>query len=101
MIGQLKLRDAFLDRASRDAKEVFAFGFGEAPISLRDIRRDGSRGTVELIDEETVAALKLFGGGADGIREVDGFLVDEEFLEGECHKSLVRRRRDGLEVTDC
>ena len=31
------------------------------------------------------------------IAEVDGLVVDEKLLEGECRDSLRRRRRDGLD----
>jgi hypothetical protein len=45
-----------------------------------------------LVNEEAVAALKLFSGRADLIGEVDGLLVDEELFEGERHGSLQRWR---------
>jgi hypothetical protein len=38
--GELELGDAFLDGGTRDTQEVFAFGFGEAAITLGDVRRD-------------------------------------------------------------
>jgi len=40
---------------------------------------------IELVDEEPVAASELFGSCADGVREIDSILVDEQVFESESH----------------
>jgi hypothetical protein len=52
-------------------------------IVLGNVGCDRERSAIELVDEETVTTMKLFGSAADGICEVDGLLVGKEYLEGE------------------
>ena len=53
---------------------------------------DTYRGAVELIDQEAVAALKLFSNDANGVREVNGLLVDQQFLKSEGYEGILTRR---------
>src|SRR5690606_5366356 len=62
-----------------------------------NICSDGKCGPVELIDEKAITPSELFGELADSVSEVDGLLVDDQFLEGKIHeeeggKSRVDRR---------
>jgi hypothetical protein len=38
-----------------------------------------------LVREETVSAREVLGRDTDLVGEINGFLVDEEFFECECH----------------
>ena len=74
---------AFLDRAPGDAKEVFAIGNGEPPVALGDVGGDGERRSVELIDQEAVAAWKLLGELTDTVGEINRLLINDQLLESE------------------
>ena len=84
--GQFKEWDAFVDGAAGDAEEVFAVGLCEAAVAFGDVGGDGRGGAVELVSEEAVAAGEIFGSQADLVCEIDGLLVDDEFLEREGHR---------------
>ena len=84
--GQFQQRDAFLDRTAGNAEEVFAIGLCEATVAFGDVGGDGDRRTIQLICEETVAACEVFGSQADLVCEIDGFLVDDQFLKREGHR---------------
>ncbi len=84
-LGQFQERHAFLDRAAGDAEEVSAVGFGEATGASGDVGGDREGGAVELIDGEAIAARESLGAGEDLVGEVDGFLLNDEFLEAERH----------------
>ena len=88
--GEFEEGNAFLDRAAGDAEEVFSVGFREAAVAFGDVGGDGEGGAVELVGEEAVAAGEGFGSGADLVCEIDGSLVDDEFLEGESHRRGLR-----------
>jgi len=55
---KLKLRDAFLDRATRDTKEVFVVRLGKSTIAFRDVESDARFNLVGLM---VVTSRKLFG----------------------------------------
>jgi hypothetical protein len=69
--GKFKQRHAFLNRPTGDAEENLSIWFGESAISFSDVRCDGETGSIELIDEESIAARKRFCCGANGVGEVD------------------------------
>ncbi len=52
-----------------------------------------------MIDEVAVTARELLGKLADGVGEVDGFLIDDELLEGECHVRPEDERGESREET--
>ncbi len=86
-------------RATRNPEEVLPIRFGESPVAFGDVRGDGERGTIQLIDEKTVAPWKLFGVLAYGVGEVDRLLGDKQLLEGECHHSgLMKSGESGKET---
>ena len=82
-LGQLKERNALLDRPARDAEEVLSIGLGEAPVAFGDVRRDGYGCAVELICQEVETTLELAGEPGDLIGEIDPI-----------------GRADGLEVSE-
>ena len=90
---QFEQGHAFLDRASRNPKEVPSIGFGEPAVSFGNVGGDGERGTVELVDEKTVTAWKAFGALTNCVSEVDRILVDDELFEGERHEPGPRFRK--------
>jgi hypothetical protein len=97
-------RNAFLHRASGNGEKVPTVGlcesavaFGqigsdresgaiqlvdcEAAISFGDVGRDRESGPIQLVNKKAVTTLEPLGVGADLIGEVQGLLVDQEFLE--------------------
>ena len=55
-------------------------------MTLGIVGRDQNVVAMELIHQESIAAGELFGGGPVRVSEVDNLLIDEEFLEKECHE---------------
>lgn len=82
---QFEQRHTFLGRAAGNSKKVASIGLRETPIALSDVGGNGKGRPAELIDKKCVAAWKGLGMRADLIGELNGFLVDGEFLERECH----------------
>ena len=70
-------------------KKVGTIGFEPVTSALRNVGRDRQRSTVEVINKEPVAALKLLGASAILIGRVELFLVDEELLGVGRHGSLL------------
>jgi hypothetical protein len=63
----------------------------EPAVALGDVGRNRKGGSIELVDEKSVTTRELLARGADGIGEVDGFLVDDQFLETERHAAQRRK----------
>ena len=60
MLSKFKLRN-ILGPSHGDAAEVLEVSSGETAVPLGDVGRDRKRGTIELVDQEAVTALELFG----------------------------------------
>ena len=60
-----------MDGTTRDDEKVLAIGFGESSVAFGDICRDGESGTVELVNQESIASGEFFGDNANLIGEVD------------------------------
>ena len=65
----------------RLARIVLAVGFRESSVAFGDISGDRGSGAVELVAQETVAAGKLLGSGADFVGKIESFLVDKQLFE--------------------
>jgi hypothetical protein len=97
--SQLEQRHALLDRTPRNAKEILPVRLGEPPIPLGNIRRDGQRGPVQLINEETVPASKLLRRGTDAVREINRLLVDDQLLKLESQLADPEKEKRSEEET--
>jgi hypothetical protein len=72
-------RNTFLNGSASDTKEVSAMGFGESPVAFGYVGGNRKGGAIKLIDQKPVSAVEILRVLADGIGEVDGFLVDDRF----------------------
>jgi len=79
--GQFEQWDAFLHGVAVDAEEVLAVGLCEAAVAFGDVGGNRKGGAVQLISEEAIAAGEVFGTPADWVCEINGLLVDDQFLE--------------------
>jgi hypothetical protein len=59
---------------------------GEPAVPLVDGRGNREGGSVQWINEKTVAAAELLGVAANVVGKVDGLLVDDELFEGESRR---------------
>ncbi len=89
--SEFEYRYTFLNRSASNDEEVLAIGFGESAIALGDVGGDREGGTVELVDQKSVATGELFGGRTDLVGKVDGLLVDQQLFELERHSAAPRR----------
>ena len=78
-----------MHRPSGDTKEMLPVRFCESSIALGNVRRDGCAGTVQLISEEVISLWKILSYRDDRLREIDGFLVNFEFLEQKSHEEFI------------
>ena len=95
--GEFQQWHALLHAAAGDSEEVLAICFCEAAVAFGDIGSDGDSGAVELIAEKEVAARESLRQRGDVVREIDGLLLDSEFLEEERHGqsfTRVERRKE-------
>jgi hypothetical protein len=90
--SQLQQRYALLHGTARDPEEVSPICLCGAAISSGDVGRDRASGPIQLVKKKAVTTLEPLGMGADLVREVDGLLVDQEFLEVERHGALLLSR---------
>ncbi len=81
--SKLKKGHTFLRKAPSDPEEISSVACGEAAVAFGEVSGNRQRGAIELIDREPITAREGLGKGADRFGEIDGFLVDEEFLEHE------------------
>jgi hypothetical protein len=72
-------RNTFLNRSASDTNIVSAIGFGESPLAIAYVGGNRKGGAIKLIDQKPVSAVEILRVLADGIRELDGFLVDDRF----------------------
>ncbi len=70
----------------RDSEEVSSVGLGESTIAFSDVCRYREGGSIELKGEKPVSASEFLGVFADRIGEIDGLLIDQQFLEAEGHE---------------
>ncbi len=96
--GHVQQRDALLHAPAGDAEKALAVGLREAAVSFGDVGGDEDGGSVELVGEEEVTAGEGLGGRADGVGERYGFLVDDEFFEGEGDEVSVTEESRELKV---
>lgn len=89
---QFQQRDAFLNRSSSDPKEILAIRLGKAAVALSKVCGDGKCGPIELIGKEAITPSEILRELADSVSEVDGLLIDNQFLKGEGHKQRVESR---------
>ena len=75
----LQQRNTFLYGSASDAEEVSAIGFGESPVAFAYVGGNRKGRAIELIYQKPVSAVEILRVLADGIGEVDGFLVDDRF----------------------
>ncbi len=64
-------------------KKCFRSGFVKRPLPWAIVGCNGQRGTVDLVGKMVVTDWKLFRQFTDLVSEVDRFLVDQQFLEGQ------------------
>jgi hypothetical protein len=71
-------RTVFGDNSLRNA--------GEAAVSFTDVGSNRQRGSVQLVDQESVTTGKRFSSQPNLIGEVDSLLIDNQRIEGERHR---------------
>jgi hypothetical protein len=74
-------RNVLSHRPAGYTKEVSPVSLGEAAVAFGDVGRDGGGSAVELINEETVAALESLSMGANLVGKVQRLRVDHEAEE--------------------
>lgn len=79
--------------ARSDPKEVFPIRFRKSAVPFCDVRSNQECSEIQLVDEESIAARELLRVLADGVGEVDGLLIDEKLLLGECHLTTTPEKR--------
>jgi hypothetical protein len=63
------------------------------PVTFGDVRRDRQGCTVELVGQEEVATRKALRERAAGVGKRDGFLINDQLLEGERHGGMIPAER--------
>ncbi len=83
-------RNTFLHRTTCDAEKILRSGLVKRPLPSAMLAAMESA-PIELINKKAVTPGKLLSELANVISEIDGFLIDDQFLECESHEDKSRK----------